>query len=261
MKFQKVRPENWNAYLEAHDEFKGLWIFQHVPKTAGSSITAALSAHAAPYTNISADRQISMPIRKQYSELCATVPLERNGKSMRSVSGHLWRSDVDILLSRDPNARLFTFVRDPVRRVISDYRYSRTPAHAQWQEQIAAYPNLDSYIEDSPAVRNKTVFFLTGEREGDASEIIPWIMARFDYIGLLEEMGLSHSILAKLLRFGEAQVEHRRSTEDLPQNTETPTTAQLSRIRKMNELDLALFNRVSAVHSKLQKFIASEILA
>lgn len=253
MKFQKLRPETWDAYAKAHEDFDGLWIFQHVPKTAGSSITVALSSHAAPYTNIAADRQAATPFRKQYRELSATTPLERDGKPMRSVSGHLWKADVDVLLGRDPDARLFTFVRDPVRRVISDYRYSRTPAHAQWQEQIKAYPDLDSYIEDSPAVKNKTVFFLTGERDGDAAEVVPWIMARFDYIGLLEEMEMSHTILARLLRMGEAQAEHRRSTEALPQNAETPTPAQLSRIRKMNDLDLALFNRVATIHRKLRE--------
>ncbi|CAM3500475.1 sulfotransferase family 2 domain-containing protein [Paracoccus nototheniae] len=253
MKFHRLRPDTWNAYAKAHENFNGLWIFQHVPKTAGSSITVALSSHAAPYTNISPNRTTPTSIRKQYRELSATTPLERDGKPMRSVSGHLWKADVDALLGRDPDARLFTFVRDPVQRVISDYRYSRTPAHAQWQEQIKAYPNLDSYIEDSPAVRNKTVFFLTGERDGDAAEVVPWIMARFDYIGLLEDMEMSHTILNRLLRMGEAQVEHRRSTEALPQNAETPTPAQLARIRKMNGLDLALFRRVKVAHVKLRE--------
>lgn len=252
MKFNKLRPETWDTYSEDHAAFNGLWIFQHVPKTAGSSITAALAAQAAPYTNIAADRQGSTPFRKQYRELSASTPLTRNDTPVRSVSGHLWRADIDILLGRAPDARLFTFVRDPVRRVISDYRYSRTPAHAQWQKQIEDYPDLDSYIEDSPAVANKTVFFLTGEREGDAAEIVPWILARFDYIGLLEDMALSHMILSRLLRMNDAQPAHRRSTESVPENAEIPTPAQLSRIRAKNNLDQALFNRVSAIHRRLR---------
>ncbi|TGN68021.1 hypothetical protein E4L95_02920 [Paracoccus liaowanqingii] len=253
MKFRRLRPDTWDAYNKNHEEFNGLWIFQHVPKTAGSSITAALSSHAAPYINISPDRNSPISIRKQYREMAATTSLDRDGRPMRSVSGHLWRADVDMLLERAPHARLFTFVRDPVRRVISDYRYSRTPAHAQWQEQISAYPNLDNYIEDSPAVRNKTVFFLTGERDGDAAEVIPWIMGRFDYIGLLEEMEMSHTILSRLLRLGKSKVEHRRSTEALPQNAEVPTPAQLARIRKMNDLDLALFRKVMVTHNRIRE--------
>lgn len=261
MKFHRLKPGTWDDYARAHEAFDGLWIFQHVPKTAGSSITAALGAGAAPYVNIAADRQAATPFRRQYRALAQTTPLERDGRALRSVSGHLWRGDVDALIARAPEARLFTFVRDPVRRVVSDYRYARTPAHAQWREQIAAYPDLDAYIDDSPAVRNKTVFFLTGEREGDPAEVIGWILSRFDYIGLLEEMEMSHAILTRLLRLSAGGPQHRRPTEALPQNAEVPTPAQLARIRRMNDLDQALFNRVSAIHRGLREAGLPEVAA
>lgn len=261
MKFQKLQPQNWDAYVSSHRSFDGMWIFQHVPKTAGSSITAALSAHAAPYTNIAADRQSDVPIRHQYRELAGSVPLERRDVPMRSVSGHLWKADVDVLLSRSPDARLFTFVREPVRRVISDFRYSRTPAHAQWEKQLAEFPNLDAYIEGSPAVRNKTTFFLAGVRDGDPAEIVPWILQRFDYIGLLEEMTLSHTILSRLLRMDNAEVEHRRSTEDMAENSEKPSPDQIARIKAMNDLDAALFSRVSAIHRRLKAEVSQGITA
>lgn len=252
MKFDKLRPPSWQRYLAHHSAHDGLWIFQHVPKTAGSSITAALSAHAAPYTNIAADRAADQPLRAQYRDMAANAPLERNGVPLRSVSGHLWKSDVDLLLSRSPDARLFTFVREPVRRVISDFRYSRTPAHAHWEKQLADFPDLDAYIEGSPAVRNKTVFFLAGVRDGDPAEIVPWILSRFDYIGLLEEMALSHAILSQLLRMPEAEAEHRRTTEEVAANAERPTEAQLERVRMMNRLDEALYNAVALTHRRLR---------
>lgn len=259
MKFDTLTLLDWPRYLAHHARFDGMWIFQHVPKTAGSSITAALDAHAAPYTNVFADRASDVPLRAQYRELAGTIPLERDGVAMRSVSGHLWRTDIDILLSRAPDARLFTFVRDPVRRVISDFRYSRTPAHADWQRQIATFPDLDAYIEGSPAVRNKITFFLAGQRNGDPDKIVPWILSRFDYIGLVEEMPLSHHILARLLSMDGATVEHRRSTEDVAENAEPPTPGQIDRIRAMNSLDQALFDKVSLVHSQLKDSLLGEI--
>ena len=105
------------------------------------------------------------------------------------------------------------------------------------------------------------VFFLAGVRGGDPAEIVPWIVSRFDYIGLLEEMALSHTILSQLLCMPDADVEHRRSTEEVAANAERPTEAQLDRIRAKNRLDEALFNAVSLTHRRLRARSLPEVAA
>lgn len=214
-----------------------LWFFQHIPKTAGSSFSAELAKHSGPYFNIFIDSEDrDTPYGDAFAAATARFLSSAETRRFRSASGHL---SIDL-----------------VERIRDAH-----PGPCGLAKEVADFPDLDAYIEGSPAVRNKTVFFLAGVRGGDPAEIVPWILSRFDYIGLLEEMALSHTILSQLLCMPDADVEHRRSTEEVAANAERPTEAQLDRIRAKNRLDEALFNAVSLTHRRLRARSLPEVAA
>ncbi len=47
----------------------------------------------------------------------------------RSFSGHIRRPHIDFIQTELPGTRFFTLLREPVARVVSDYRYCLSPSH------------------------------------------------------------------------------------------------------------------------------------
>lgn len=223
------------------------WFFVHIPKTAGSSLAAELSQVVAPYRNLSVDYakmrgSFDSEIGKVVHDYLAGEDFARD----RSGSGHLSMDLARLLGQANDRVRYFTFLRHPVARVISDYRYQRTPMHPPYEKFIKDFPTLESYV-DLPASQNKMSYFVTGNRDATKAEVLRCADTEFDFIGLLEMYPMSFNILFNLLgKPGRFPVEHVRKTPDTAQTSVTITPAAEAAIRDRNALDMALYNHVHA---------------
>ncbi|MFD1914281.1 sulfotransferase family 2 domain-containing protein [Halodurantibacterium flavum] len=255
MRFSQLNDETVHEYLSANTDSTTPWIFQHIPKTAGSSLTAELSRHRSPYVNLFVDDSSAIPYRQQMMQHAASVEPVSDGRPLRSLSGHFTHDEIDVLQGRLPDARLFTFVRSPVERVISDFRYSRTPQHPDWRKVIEDFPTLDAFIEHSSAARNQMAFFMLGVREGDPTEIATAAMKRFNFVGSLDSYDVSFRALSLMLWTQSEPTVHARPTRETAENKVEITNGQIARIKEQNALDQAIFNRVTKKLSFIEQYL------
>src|SRR5262249_46127665 len=127
-----------------------LWAFVHIPKTAGSSFASELAHLRPPYRNIHVDysdevtphaEKMQAAVRKFVDELPTAA--------FRSCSGHINMNHAARIMQAAPGMRVISFLRNPVARVISDFRYARTPVHPPHRDFIKQYPTIFEYV-DSP---------------------------------------------------------------------------------------------------------------
>jgi hypothetical protein len=233
----------------ARDAFADeLAVFIHIPKTAGSSLSAELAQMRRPYHNI--HRTYYHGETVTFSRLEDEIEAVIAGGKLavaRSCSGHFSWGQAQPIRTERPDARCFTFLRDPVERVISDYRYSRTPAHPTSLQTIERFPTIESYIA-APETQDKMAAFLMPGDVIAPADIEAFIASNYAFVGLLEMYLLSFNILSRLLGENRMPSEHRRVTEDTDDNWVDASPELHAAIARYNPRDVALYD---IAHTKL----------
>ncbi len=115
-------------------------VFVHLPKTAGSTFGHFLLA------------SFARPFEITWDDLDARVDALRaacrgGGVVPDLAYGHVGWDHIEQLAADPERYRLVTFVRDPVDRAISHYRYCCSPSHPHHERFRKNYPVIDTYIE------------------------------------------------------------------------------------------------------------------
>ena len=179
-----------------------LCVLIHVPKTAGSSLRGELAALLHPDVNIEIDyndRERSFHERMDIAVNAFITKAKSEGT--RFGSGHILGRHVRQISESLPDARLVTMLRDPVDRVVSDYRYQRSPAHPPSADFIREVPDFSAYLRiDSQ--QNKTARHLLPYpmvADGDPEQAIDYILTNYDFVGVQEMYPLSFGILTAMI--------------------------------------------------------------
>lgn len=219
---------------------EALWLFVHIPKTAGSSFRTALAEQLKPERNINIKQR---GVRKRADAFAKAIDeFLTLDKKQRFVfaSGHLTMPEVRRIqenIGRPVN--LLTMLRDPVQRVISDYRYQRTPAHASHQAFSAAFPTLESFI-DSRRSQNKMFRYLAlpGEAVEDATARIE---REFSLVGVVEMYPQSMKLCSELIGPRFPLTTSLNTTADTGDNGVEVDDELVERISRLNPQDERLW--------------------
>ncbi len=244
MSFGDITANGLDAFISANRFADELCIFIHIPKTAGSSLSTELDRMRPPYHNI--HRRYFYGETVTFSSIedeIATVIDSGDLATARSCSGHFSWKQAEPIRAVRPDARAFTFLRDPVQRVISDYRYSRTPTHPTYKETIARFPTIESYIA-APETQDKMARFSLPGNVRTPEDIDTFISAHYAFIGLLEMYPLSFNILSMLLGTDRMPSEHKRRTEDTSDNEVDDSPELRELIAVHNRRDTAMYEIV-----------------
>lgn len=246
MKFADLRPGRVRDWLAAN-RGGDLWVFQHIPKTAGSSLAAELAVNRPPYRNIHVGgADPALQPEEQRTAAVDRFLADFATRPFRSASGHLRHWSVDAILAAHPAARLFTFVREPVERVVSEYFYCLSPEHNDPEGFARAFPTLRDFATARES-SNKMALYIGGSRKGDAAGAVQAAFERFEFIGSQRLYPLSFRILSSLLWFEtKPEARLRVSGRDNRPKEIDPDIVRL--IRANNATDAAIFAAVSEVY-------------
>jgi hypothetical protein len=100
------------------------WLFVHVAKTAGTSLRQDINRVLRPATHITVRGPNLGRNRDDMFDEAVEAFLQRHAATpYRLASGHLRARHTEKLRAALPGLRCCTMVRDPLARLISDYRY------------------------------------------------------------------------------------------------------------------------------------------
>lgn len=225
-----------------------LWLFVHVPKTAGSSLHADISGLLKPATHIVVQGQSRRVRREDLFDAAVQDFLNRHKtRQFRFVSGHLWARHVQTLRNAIPGLRSFTMVRDPLARIVSDYRYQRSELNPAREDFIAKNPSLESFVT-RPHVHNKTARALVPAamiEAGDVDAAVRFVIDRFAFVGVQERYALSVQALTTAMGSPQLPRAQVRVNKETPESRVLLTPAQQAELRQLNAFDGGLVKALS----------------
>jgi hypothetical protein len=250
MKFGALAPGGVAVFVDANHAPERPWFLHHIPKTAGSSLAEEFSANLPPYVNLSVsydpDTQSTGGLMNEAVERF----LARPPGSWRSASGHVLSHHIRRIREARPEIGLVTFLRHPVARIVSEYRYCRTDRHPPFRSFIAAYPTIGDFLAD-PREANKMSLYLFGSRSLPPEEAVERLFSTYELVGLQERYPLSFNLMSRLMWGPSAPAARSRVTPATPENAVAVTPGLQERILELNQLDLALYRAVSQVFARI----------
>lgn len=237
-----------------------MWVFHHIPKNAGSSLTHELRFCFPPYLNIHYDNFDEGSDRYEGLTKAVESFLEEHGeRNFRSCSGHLRSQHVRMIREAVPEARVFTVLRDPVERLVSEYRYMRTAAFPQHKRFVERFEDLEAYV-DAPEGHNKQWRFVTSPQRDATPEEIQSIFNRYSFFAVVEQLDDCMEYLTGLTGFPKRPSTHVNKTTSTTDNSVNVTPELRERILSANAKDAALYNAVTSVldeqHDAMRNFCA-----
>jgi hypothetical protein len=232
-----------------------LWLFVHVPKTAGSSLASDLAALVPPYRSIHIDHtDRSRPAPERYDLVTEEFLAAQATQPCRIASGHVQFRHVKRITEAVPGTGLFTMLREPVARLVSDYLYQRSPMHPLAQEVRARIPDFAAFIE-LKGQQNRIGRHLLPPKvvaEGDVARGIDMLGKRFAFIGLQERYELGYRALTALLAGRPARPAARKrvnegaAAEKAEVMQALEDAALRARIAELNAFDLGVHAAIAA---------------
>lgn len=247
--------ENFATTVRARNP---LLVFQHIPKTAGTSLTQEMAMTFPPYKNIhiTYTPETVATDDAMADAINAFLP-EHPERRFRSASGHFNPPHVRMLRDAIPYASFFTVLRDPVARMVSHYRYSTSPAHPPYEAFLKDFPTIEHFVA-SPGHQN----FMWKRVRGSelTTQALDQVMNRFLFIGLVEDLQLHFEVLSGL--FGCPKIIATRAnvtkSESAPKVEITPDLREW--IEETNPADVAFYRavktRLDAKRGEMEDFVA-----
>ena len=227
-----------------------LWLFVHVPKTAGSSLNGELAPLLRPAHHIFID--YTKLGEQTFEELMAEAVWRFIGLAARRrfayCTGHLTAEHVTRIAGVIANTRPVSLLRDPVARFVSDYRYQGSEMNVGHAQFRAAYPTIESYLE-LPGEWNKVAVHLVPyalRQDGDAQACIGFITQTFAFVGIQENYKLSLRLLTTLAGAPRRPAVFRRVNTPTPETEVRLTPETRARIQSRNALDTEIYNHFAS---------------
>jgi hypothetical protein len=263
MYLQSLFGSDFQKYFENMLKLSPLWLFIHVPKTAGSSLNGELVPILSPSFHIFVDysRIGERPFGDLLDDAVDTFIAAAKTKRYSYATGHIRSEHVDRIVAALPEVLPITLLRDPVARFVSDYRYQCSPMHPGHEQFSARHPTIDSYME-LPAERNKASGALLPQalrEHGDIVACVDHLLATYGFIGIQEQYALSLRLITTLAGEPRRPKVFKRVHVADDHNGVMLTPAQEARIRADKALDAGIYEdiarRFRAISGDLENYL------
>ncbi len=234
---------DFDSYFAQAGQGDAPWLFVHVPKTAGSSMEVEIAGILKPFANIEIDyTNTATPYHTLLDEAVDRFIAQHRQTPYRSAAGHIVARHTATLREAIPGLRTFSMLRQPVARIISDYRYQCSAMNTGREAFIKNTPDFATYVARKH-VHNKTATALVPKPivdAGDGEAAVQYVLEHFSFVGLQEMYPLALRTVTTLMgtpRTPEARVRVNTETE----NAVTLSAAEEAELKQLNSVDVALF--------------------
>ncbi len=265
MKLTDLFSERYDAYFQAAQRGDPLWLFVHVPKTAGSSLNGEMVPILFPNHNIHIDYSKLDPSEAEHSyaalfdrSVDEFIELAR-ARRYRYCTGHINVAQMERIRAAVPDVRPVTMIRDPVSRFISDYRYQRSAMHPGHEQFRSAYPLIQDYLRlESDWNKTATSLLPPALRAGGSvQDCVDWLIATYAFIGVQEHYSLSLHALTWFAGVPKRSKLRTRVNDPTPDNEVILTDELHQQIRDRNALDIALYDAIAPRFNAISASLAT----
>ncbi len=249
----------FEAYFAAAGAPAPLWLFVHVPKTAGSSLSTELARDLQPYHNIHIDHaDRSRPALARFDEAVGRFLARHGQRPFRFASGHIHHRHAQEIKAAVPGLRMLTMLREPLSRLASDFLYQRSSMHPHAAEVRARVPGLAAFAA-LPGQRNRAARHLVPREivmANDGAAAVAHVLSSYAFVGVQESYALGFQALTRLLG-RERPPERRQRVNEAPDPARDEVARLLAdpgfreEMEMANAVDFALYRHVSEAWGRI----------
>lgn len=214
-------------------------IFFHIPKTAGSTFKQILMNEYA------AGKRFEIVVKDKVLMTDSFIQLPKKEKeNLDLLYGHMKFGLHEYF---DTRVKYITLLRDPVKRVISNYYYLlRSPFHVNYDYVKSNNLSLKEYVESgiNPSLNNTYMKFVSNKDEVNDEifdDVIQKMETHFSVVGITEYF--DESILLMKHKLGWNKIPYYRSTNISTNKDKQRDFEELGElIREKNTYDIKLYN-------------------
>lgn len=219
-------------------------VYVHLPKAAGNSSIGALRDHFPPYVSVNWRKP-----KDHVQELVANW----NDNPVHFISGHINHGALAPIEQSEIPHVCITFLRHPVERIISSYRYNTSAKAPGSEALLARYPTLEHFVFE--AVRtNEISRFMLGKNVRSLDEYKTG-MEKFRYVGVSEMLPFSHLLLSTMLRIP-FDLPGRANVTDNPSVSPRVSQQVLDYLYATQQMDIMFHTWILHRHCELASGIA-----
>ncbi len=261
----RIFPSRFRGAKSNHFELDAnkLFIFMHIPKTGGTTMKTIIENSSTP------DSRLPLYGKHLSSDIISSRISDMTEEQRRKISiiyGHQVFYDIHNLFDKEP--LYFTFLRNPVTRVISDYfKILRTPTNEFHDRVNSNNYSLYEYLANdvSPYIKNhQTVFlardYIDNDHNADMCSKCDSTLysrainnlAKFWFIGLTESCTQDIKTLCSMICLN-CNVFNKMNVRPNVQSQSTnmiPVDIQ-NLILDRNVYDVLLYNNAVSIHDSL----------
>lgn len=224
--------------------------FLHIPRTAGTTLNTILSQ------NFEKDAILSL-YKKEEFEQYKEILLE-NFQKLKLIQGHILLQNYDPPQIYSSDVKVFTFLREPLARMQSEYFFLKQWKYSQMYEVI--HKNNMSFVDyitsDLSKVRYKGKNFMTraisgedlassGARQKALSQAKRHLEKQFVFFGIQERFDESLVMLSKVLSLKNILYERRNVLSEKCKKTLSSHDVEVA--TRYNALDIELYQFACAL--------------
>jgi hypothetical protein len=189
----KQRVATCGTIQRSAEDAETILIYTHIPKTGGTSVLEVF-------------RENIPPERLVYTEeeIVTGLLFKILNRDLQAIFGHI-EYGVHEVVEFYKNVTYCTFVRDPIKRVISEYYYYRKHApDSKMHKDLQSVPTVEDWFTSPHRPRNWQTNILCGygnPRVIDSSLAIDHIYNDYCFVGILEHMEESVRRMCETLNF------------------------------------------------------------
>jgi len=206
-------------------------IFIHIPKTAGTTIFKLIERNYSPDEIIKFKKNI---FKKYPDKEPASVLSEMIQPSTKVLIGHCNYRDLSLVLKQNPNVKLVTFLRDPVDRVISNFKFFRKrilTGKAKKKQLQRVHEPLMTYAR-RPGSINRMTKILKGVNLEDLY-----------FIGIFETLENDIQELFLSLNLEIESIPHENKNSIIETSDITISSSDIQQLKSLNHQDILLYNK------------------
>ncbi len=234
-------------------KYNNLIVYLHVPKAAGNSSIGSIKEH---YEKSKIKSIQWNNIDSSFNEFVS----EHKNNQYNLVSGHFRFKHVQKLIDEDINFDLVTFIRHPVERIISQYKYQCTEVEPNHLEFRKKFPTFDKYAYNAVGANVVSRILVQGALSFD--EYIKKIKNRYMFVGLSEYYNLSMLLLLNYFGMDYSIAKRRNITHPNKFNTFDVSMKTYNYLLEKHSLDVQLYkyfeNEYKDISKKYIKYLIQD---
>lgn len=262
-RFDSFEKADLDVYAKGARNQGRVWVFQHIPKTAGTSLVQELRAAFPPYKGLNVNTAPAAEdgdTRDPKSRAIAAFVDEDKIRRFGSASGHLMPQHLREVRDALPTARFMTFLRDPAQRLVSDYRYSCSEKNPGQSQFVETYPTLGSYAESSDAA-NKMWRYVSGKMHRAKPDRIDQILRRYVFVGTVETLTEDFEFFSALTGAPRTLTARMNVSDDDGSAEVAVSKSDQEKIKLAVEEDQLFYDRVRAILDARREDMAAFVAA